>query len=172
MNPPLESLRSLYKRDTAVRAVVDALADIGTEGETEVEALETEVDPEATSRNDIVGALKALEKRTCGKFIVGRKGARSRMQWRVDPGQLRAAALGEIDELPVLDALEVVEVADSQARAVRSTTPGVRALKDEDLLSHAFNLRPGLTVHFELPSSLTRSEAERLAKFIESLPFE
>ena len=172
MNPPLESLRSLYKRDKAVQAVVDALDGLGTEGETEVEALETEVDPEVITRNDIVGALKALEKRTCGKFIVGRKGARSRMQWRVDPGQLRAAALGEIDELPVLDALEMIEIADSQARTVRSHAPTVRAHADEDLLSHAFNLRPGLTVHFDLPSSLTRSEAERLAKFIESLPFE
>lgn len=172
MNPPLESLRSLYKRDPAVRAVVDALDDLGTEGETEVEALESEVDPEIISRNDIVGALKALEKRTCGKFIVGRKGARSRMQWRVDPGQLRAAALGEIDELPLLDALEVIEVADSQARAVRTTPSAGPPSTDADLLSHAFNLRPGLTVHFDLPSSLTRSEAERLAKFIESLPFE
>ena len=37
---------------------------------------------------------------------------------------------------------------------------------------HTYHLRPGVLVSFDLPEDLTRSEADRLAGFIRSLPFQ
>lgn len=174
MNPPLESLRGLYQRNHVMRAVVDALEALrASEDETEVTKLVPLVNKGKVEivYNEVVGALRDLEKRTCGRFIVGRKGGKSRMKWRVDTKRLRAALSGELDELPVLDMLEDVDMTDAH-RVASSPPPRLVAPDGEELVTHTFNLRRDFPVQFELPSSLTRSEAERLAKFIESLPFE
>ena len=47
--------------------------------------------------------------------------------------------------------------------AAPSSTGGVR---------HTLNLRPGVTVHIELPADLTSREAVRLAHWVQALPFE
>jgi hypothetical protein len=176
MNPPLESLRGLYQRDRVIRAIVDLLEKHDVQDETEVKALDDEL---ARARppiehNDVVAALKALEKRKCGRFIVGRKGANSRMKWHVDTTRLRQAASGELDALPFLETLIESDVDVTEARLVASPLSPVQVVthEGEELVTHTFNLRRNLPVQFQLPSSLTRAEAERLAKFIESLPFE
>jgi transcriptional regulator with XRE-family HTH domain len=38
-------------------------------------------------------------------------------------------------------------------------------------IRHSFHLRPGVSVSFALPEDLTPGEADRLARFIKSLPF-
>ncbi|MFZ2981516.1 MAG: helix-turn-helix transcriptional regulator [Sphingobium sp.] len=38
------------------------------------------------------------------------------------------------------------------------------------MLQHSFHLRPGLQVTIELPDNLTDREADRLARFVQSLP--
>jgi hypothetical protein len=40
------------------------------------------------------------------------------------------------------------------------------------MLSHTYNLRVDLPVTIDLPTDLTRNEAERLASFIRTLPIE
>ena len=42
--------------------------------------------------------------------------------------------------------------------------------KEAGKLQHSFHLRPGLQVRIELPEDLTEREAERLARFVQSLP--
>jgi transcriptional regulator with XRE-family HTH domain len=37
-------------------------------------------------------------------------------------------------------------------------------------LQHSFHLRPGLRISIDLPENLTEREADRLARFIQSLP--
>ena len=37
-------------------------------------------------------------------------------------------------------------------------------------LQHSFHLRPGLQIKLDLPADLTDREAERLARFVQSLP--
>ena len=39
-------------------------------------------------------------------------------------------------------------------------------------IRHSFHLRSNVSVFFDLPEDLTRSEADRLAGFIRSLPFQ
>jgi len=39
-------------------------------------------------------------------------------------------------------------------------------------IRHSFHLRLGMPVIFDLPADLTKAEAERLARFIRSLPFQ
>jgi len=39
------------------------------------------------------------------------------------------------------------------------------------MLAHVFKLRPDLSLTIEVPQSLTRAEAARLATFVTSLPF-
>src|SRR5690349_10711461 len=39
-------------------------------------------------------------------------------------------------------------------------------------IRHSFHLRLGMAVTFDLPGDLTKAEAERLARFIRSLPFQ
>lgn len=41
---------------------------------------------------------------------------------------------------------------------------------DTGMLVHSFHLRPGLQVTIELPADLSEREAERLARFVQSLP--
>jgi transcriptional regulator with XRE-family HTH domain len=49
---------------------------------------------------------------------------------------------------------------------VSSESGGTRAIR------HTFHLRLGMPVTFDLPGDLTKAEAERLARFIRSLPFQ
>jgi transcriptional regulator with XRE-family HTH domain len=49
---------------------------------------------------------------------------------------------------------------------VSSEDGGTRSIR------HTFHLRLGMPVTFDLPSDLTKAEAERLARFIRSLPFQ
>jgi hypothetical protein len=57
-------------------------------------------------------------------------------------------------------------------------TPRDKALEDRvskgfgSEIEHRFKLRPDLTVRLSLPGDLTRKEAERLADFVHTLPFE
>lgn len=41
---------------------------------------------------------------------------------------------------------------------------------ENNLLVHSFHLRPGLQLKIELPADLTDHEADRLARFVQSLP--
>lgn len=44
------------------------------------------------------------------------------------------------------------------------------ASSEAGMLQHSFHLRPGFQVTIELPEDLTEREADRLARFIQSLP--
>jgi hypothetical protein len=166
MTEQVQTVRKFYKRDKVARAVIENLAGRPSEGETDVGAI-----AEATRvlRLDVVRVLKELEKRGCGEFVVGRKGRSSRMKWSVDPRLLLGAATDELDELP---AFEPDPDLDLEPTRKAGASPIGGGATNGDFLTHIYNLRPGLTVSFELPGSLTRSEADRLAKFILSLPFD
>lgn len=56
---------------------------------------------------------------------------------------------------------------------LRSTTERiVERLPPEEPLTHRFHLRPDFEVKMKLPADLTKAEADRLALFVVSLPFE
>lgn len=155
----IEKLRKLYRRrDQEAKRVIDRLAGHLCEEETLADVVERGSGVEYLK---VVAVLKELEKAGCGKFIVGRKGGQTRMRWAVDPTALRSVASGESDEFPAFEQ-------EASAEAEISSDPQA----EHELLTHVYKLRKDLTVSFDLPGDLSRSEAERLAKFIESLPFE
>jgi hypothetical protein len=109
----------------------------------------------------VIGAMKQLDDRKFGKFIVGRRNKESRMTWDVDLGELGkiAQGLAEDFEDPAL------------SHGFSPRAPDVPGAGLDDIL-HVFHLRPELRISLKLPSNLTAAEARRLADFILSLPFE
>jgi hypothetical protein len=49
--------------------------------------------------------------------------------------------------------------------------PAQEAKGEEGWITHSFHLRPDLTLEFELPVDLTPQDAQRIARFVETLPF-
>lgn len=108
------------------------------------------------------GALRAGEAAGHGSFIVGRRGYPTRFAWsKVPAGKASAKATAPAEAAPAVAAAP--PPAPVAAPAAPSSTGGVR---------HTLNLRPGVTVHIELPADLTSREAVRLAHWVQALPFE
>ena len=158
----LDRVRKLYKQ-VAARLVIDRIASLPNALEMKVDSIEAGL---GVPRPDVIDILRKLADYGCGEFIVGRRKKPSRMRWAVDPRGLRAAAAGEAEEIGL------VAVAAEEAAVDEPQEEEETADDDDDSITHSFRLRPDLIVDFALPADLTRSEAERLAKFIQSLPFE
>jgi hypothetical protein len=121
--------------------------------------------------------LKRMEADGLGRLLLGRRGAKTRfsVKWEV-----RRELIDVLESLRNEDASDeqtsqrqpgdVDTGVDSPARAVR--VEGSEPANIGEHLAHQFNLRPGVVVQFRLPSNLTTLEAQRLARFIEALPFE
>lgn len=68
----------------------------------------------------------------------------------------------------------------SVGQAAAGEVEQVEHVTDEDLgeeeaeatFKHTFRLRPDSAITFELPKNLSAGEAERLAQYIRTLPFE
>jgi hypothetical protein len=78
-----------------------------------------------------------------GQFVVGRRGKKSRFKWSV----------------PMLAYLR---------QLLEKASPGQGSLTN--LLRYPYALRAGFVVDLTLPADLTSREAERLCKFIQSIP--
>lgn len=98
------------------------------------------------SRNTVIRCFHFLERTSCGRFVVGRRGRESRFEWWVSMKELAHLCL---------------EVAE----------PSTEMDEDADFVGHEYRLRPDLTIGFQLPSDLTEREAKRLADFVRTLPF-
>ncbi|MBD9640884.1 helix-turn-helix transcriptional regulator [Ensifer sp. ENS07] len=61
----------------------------------------------------------------------------------------------------IANAIDLLENPDQAAEAPANAV---------GTLQHSFHLRPGLQVTIELPDDLTEREADRLARFVQSLP--
>jgi len=107
------------------------------------------------TRSEVIGLFKKLEEAGLGDFIAGRKGNKSRFQWKVHASEIVKAWTGEI---------EAIDDSDGT---------GTDADADElDMVEHKYRLRQDLEIVLELPDDLTHREASRLAKWLETLPFE
>lgn len=156
----LQQLRHLYANDSTARAYLDHCA------QRQRNQTETTVDRALSilrqaghdvTRRDVVRVLKALAELAVGQFINGRRGWESRFVWGTEMIGVGRAAAGEEEEIEYLE--EETEDEDEDEGS------------ESDYLTHSFHLRPEGTVEFELPSDLRADEAERLARFISSLPF-
>ena len=108
----------------------------------------------------VIAAMKDLEELGFGKFVLGRRGSKSRMIWNVGLGDLGRCAQGKYVDFnapePVESPLEEADLANT----------GVQEIQ------HLYQLRPDLRISIRLPADLTPVEAKRVADFIRSLSFE
>lgn len=107
-------------------------------------------------KSEIIAAFHALEDADCGRYVEGRHGWRSRFVWEVKTLDVSAAAKGQ----------------QTLEREASSDDAADQPDEDAELIEHSFVLRPELTISVELPADLTKSEASRLAAFLQALPFE
>lgn len=158
MNPVTTSLvagriADLYRNDDCARALFDWFHN-RTNSARETKA-RVASDRTGFEYGYIVELLKKLDDIGVGKYVVGRKGAETRIIWEFDVKSLAKIALGESQEL----------------QSVPTDAPQDDD-DPEDEIKHDFALRPDKTVMFRLPVNLTQREADRLASWIRSLPFE
>jgi len=151
----LESrLRDLYRQDAHARALLDHLAQRGknprgwqTRVDQAYEIIAT-ADASATYA-EARAVLENLAGVPCGKFVLGRRGYPTRLVWEIDAISAGKVAKGEAEA--------VAAAADEDA-----PPPGMMDVE--------YPLRDEQTITLRLPRDLSEREAERLAKFIISLP--
>lgn len=114
-------------------------------------------------RTEVIHALKDFAEAGGGRFKTGRRGHPSRMEWQPSAKFLHDAAAGAMDGTP-LPAAERPSINGLGGAQIVPSAPAV--------LTHLFNLRTDFQVSIALPTNLTQQEADRLARFIQSLPID
>lgn len=127
----------------------------------------------AGSREDAIVVGKEMDRIGAGQFIVGRRGAETRVEWNFRLDSIGQVARGDHDELIAISAEEEEEVEEKGHNEV----PGKPRILDDfpvpdGWLLHTFRLRPTELALIALPEDLTQTEADRMADFIRSLPFD
>ncbi|MGH6779886.1 MAG: hypothetical protein ACRECL_18060 [Bradyrhizobium sp.] len=89
------------------------------------------------------------------RFVVGRRGQPSRLQWKFTLKSIAAAARGEADTL------------DAISQTTFANRPVVH-----NAIEHSFQLRRDFRATVLLPEDLSKEEAARFAAFIQTLPFD
>jgi hypothetical protein len=119
-------------------------------------------------RREIVDLFKQMTDLGLGHFIVGRRTGVSRFEWSVRMGDIAKAGFGEfeLDDIEPLKSEELDELENEETEEeIEVETTG--------LVKHSFALRPGSApVVFYLPVDLSEHEAQRLSRFMLSLPVE
>jgi hypothetical protein len=151
MGPIIKALRHAYSREEALRAVCDELA--SRTRSTKTSSIDRTIERTGLSRATVIDVFRRFEQLDLGKFVVGRRGQPSRIEWRYRLQDVGQAAAGELTEIDQADRLDDEEAGPSR------------------LTRHTFQLRPEASVALELPSDLTQHEAQRLAEFVKTLPF-
>ena len=155
----LEKLKNVYAQNKVVQAICDHMAARErNQNETKLHRMLRHLTNDGVDlkRSELIAAFHALEDAGCGQYVEGRHGWRSRFVWEVKTLDVSAAAKGQ----------------QTLERDVSSDDAVDQPDEDVELIEHSFVLRPDLTVSVELPADLTKSEASRLAAFLQALPFE
>ena len=106
---------------------------------------------------EIVKLLKGFDSMGFGNFIVGRKGNDSRITWDFHPQSIGSVANRKSSTL-----YGVPSSLDSYDGG----------MEDEGLNEHSFLLRPELTIEIVLPHDFSKSDADRLSRWLQTIPFE
>lgn len=93
----VQAIQDLYEASLHAKKLFDWTASLKKDAaETSLERLMGVLD---ISRKSAVALAQELEKAGCGRFIVGRKGARSRFEWHYSRVSLGQVAAGETEEI-------------------------------------------------------------------------
>lgn len=154
----IEVLKQIYNENQAVKSICDHMSDRSkNQNETALHRISQHLELEGTDfkRSDLIAAFRLLENSECGKYVEGRHGWKSRFVWSVKSKLVAGAAQGNETNA----ALVAEKDSDEE-------------IFEEEMLEHNYFLRPDLVITVELPADLSRSEAQRLSQFIDSLSFE
>jgi hypothetical protein len=149
----VDELRKLYKSNAAARSLLDYFA--ARERNARRSPVERLCAVTGISRADVIDLFRKLEEMSLGRFLVGRRGQPSRFEWDFAMISVGQAATGETANIEQDEIEDVTE----------------EAIAGSDGIKHHFRLRPDFPVELELPANLTSAEANRLADFIKTLPF-
>ena len=107
--------------------------------------------------SQVTALFRQLEKLECGWFCVGRKGKYSRFRWTIDIKETGKLLANSSSDTPPTSKPSAHSRDSAQARS-------------EAIRRHTFHLRQDFELVLSLPADLTEKEAQRIAKFVESLP--
>ena len=157
MNIQVQAIRRLYSENSINQAIFDHLASrVNNQKETKIDRIEYYLNEEGheATHGQVVRFFKRLEELECGRYVIGRRGGKSRFAWSVSLTDLGKLAVGETDEVSE-PSEEEVQIED-----------------DAYYIDHIFVLRPEERIEISLPTDFTQDEAKRLSQFILTLPFE
>lgn len=153
-----QGLKLAYRENAYLCTILDHFASqTNNQWTTIVTSLSSSLSKKGISRNNIIKTFKTLADLGCGTFITGRRGGESRFQWHVSSKDLGRFAAGE-------------NAAVGSSQSADGDVDANKAILNQ--IDHKYQLRPDVKTTFLLPCDLTAVEAERLATFIRSLPFE
>lgn len=156
----VKELRRLYSTDEVAARFFDWAAG------RQRDARETTIDHLTyllrIGRREAMDLAKSLDKLGCGEFLVGRRGAKSRIKWQFSLRSMGDVAKGGADQL--------TKVTVEDQEDLESTEP--HKVGGNGDIQHSYQLRSDCRLALSLPRDLTKKEAERLATFIQSLPFQ
>ncbi len=110
------------------------------------------------SRSSAIQFLQHLADLGAGRFISGRKGKKTRIEWA--PCSATEIARAYLNQY------------SSDAQIKRGPASYQKSSNEEaPLLEHRFQLRPNLVIPISLPTDLSTHEAQRLSDYIRTLPF-
>lgn len=113
------AIRTLYREDDIARELFDQCARRQKDASmTSVDRLSERLD---IPRGDTVSLARRLEDAGCGAFIVGRRGSKSRFEWRYSCISLGKAAAGETSNIDEVD--EGVSEMDEDILEVSNASP-------------------------------------------------
>lgn len=163
-NVNVEQLKRLYASNKCAKALLSHAAKRkNNKSTTTVDRLLAVIVGEENTivtRQELIEVLRKLEELGCGRFVIGRRGQSSRFEWTVQITSLGKVAIGEAS---------VVETTNSETEEPREEEVNI---VENGMITHAYQLRPDITVSLGLPIDLTTKEANRLSEFIKTLPFE
>lgn len=160
-------LRQLYVSDLVAHRLLDHFA--ARQNDSRITPAARAAALVGASLGEIFRVFRRLEQLGAGRFIVGRRGAKTRMEWRLSIRGLGLAAQGAAADPEPIDP---EQVDDSDFELSETDVPMTEVVAESDWIAHAFQLRPDLRVTIKLPANLTSREAERLAGFIRQVPFD
>jgi len=124
---------------------------------------ETIVDSVSAPRAEVIGLFKQFQNIGLGTFKTGRRGQKSRFIWEVNVIEVGKATCDVQGPSTLGEDVTTAECDDGLDEEKSRAT----------WIKHEYRLRrPDVYAVFNLPDDLTASEAERLARFINTLPVE
>ncbi len=128
----VKAVQALYSKNPDARKLFDWTASLQRDAaETSIERFVSVLN---ISRKAAVDLAKALEDAGCGKFVVGRRGARSRFEWQYSRVSLGQVAAGETEEIepvssnPATDEEDVAQSEDASMTIASAKTLLARSL--------------------------------------------